>query len=68
MKPTLKTDPNIPQPDDFYEFLTETYRDLSDQQIQMVNAKLILLLSNHLGTLEILKEAMRIARSDVSDV
>jgi hypothetical protein len=65
MKPALNTDPNIPRPDDFYELLIETYRDLSDQQIQIVNAKLILLLSNHIGALETLKEAMHIAKSGI---
>jgi len=51
--------------DDFYEALIETHRDLSDDQSAAVNAKLILLLANHIGDISILREAMQIARQDV---
>ncbi len=51
--------------DDFYESLIETHRDLSDEQSSVVNAKLVLLLSNHIGDLTILREAMKIARNNV---
>ncbi|MBU0750631.1 MAG: DUF2783 domain-containing protein [Gammaproteobacteria bacterium] len=51
--------------DDFYEALIETHRDLSDEQSALVNAKLVLLLSNHIGDLSVLREAMQIARQDV---
>ncbi len=50
--------------DDFYEALIETHRDLSDEQSAMVNAKLVLLLANHVGDISILRDAMRIARQD----
>jgi hypothetical protein len=50
--------------DDFYESLIDTHRDLSDEQSAMVNAKLVLLLANHVGDITILREAMRIARQD----
>jgi len=52
--------------DDFYEALIETHRDLTDEQIAMVNAKLILLLSNHIGDIHILREAMALARADIA--
>ena len=51
--------------DDFYEALIETHRDLSDDQSAMVNAKLVLLLSNHIGDMRVLREAMAIARTDI---
>lgn len=51
--------------DDFYEALIETHRDLSDEQSAEVNAKLILLLSNHIGDLTVLREAMALARAGV---
>ena len=51
--------------DDFYEALLETHRDLSDEQSEMVNAKLILLLANHIGDLAVLREAMQLAREGV---
>lgn len=52
--------------DDFYETLIETHRDLSDEQSEMVNARLILLLANQIGDIAVLREAMRIAREGVS--
>jgi hypothetical protein len=51
--------------DDFYEALIETHRDLTDEQSALVNAKLVLLLSNHIGDLSVLREAMQIARDAV---
>jgi hypothetical protein len=51
--------------DDFYEALIDTHRDLSDEQSAMVNAKLVLLLANHVGDIKVLREAMQIARQDV---
>jgi hypothetical protein len=50
--------------DDFYEALIDTHRDLSDEQSAMVNAKLVLLLANHVGDISVLREAMQIARND----
>ncbi|HEX6735984.1 MAG TPA: DUF2783 domain-containing protein [Azonexus sp.] len=51
--------------DDFYEALIDTHRDLSDEQSALVNAKLVLLLANHIGDIKILREAMQIARAGV---
>lgn len=70
---TLNLQPNFSEPgkhyfqtftpgDDFYEALIETHRDLSDEQSAMVNAKLVLLLANHIGDISVLRQAMRIAR------
>jgi hypothetical protein len=52
--------------DDFDEALIETHRDLTDEQSALVNAKLILLLSNHIGDIHILREAMALARADIA--
>lgn len=51
--------------DDFYEMLIELHRDLDDANSQLVNARLILLLSNHIGDLDVLREAMAAARRGV---
>ncbi|CAI07983.1 conserved hypothetical protein, possible small subunit of monooxygenase [Aromatoleum aromaticum EbN1] len=48
--------------DDFYEALIEMHRDLTAEQSAMVNARLILLLANHIGDISVLREAMKIAR------
>lgn len=58
----LNTELNLSHPDDFYEALIDMHRDLSAEQSQLVNAKLILLLSNQIGDLEVLRQAMRLAR------
>ena len=52
--------------DDFYEAWIDTHRDLSDEQSALVNAKLILLLANHVGDIGVLREAMQIARADLA--
>jgi hypothetical protein len=61
----LNTNPNIARPDEFYEALIDAHRDLTREQSEAVNAKLILLLANHIGDVEVLNEAMRIARAGV---
>jgi uncharacterized protein DUF2783 len=38
---------------------------LSDEQSELVNARLILLLANHVGDAEVLREAMRCAREGI---
>ena len=64
MPAKLNTEPNIGFCDEFYERLIEMHRDLVDEQSQAVNARLILLLANHIGDLDVLTEAMARARSD----
>jgi hypothetical protein len=62
----LNIEPNIAAPDDFYEALIDMHRDLTPHQSQLVNAKLILLLANHVGDLAVLREAMAHARDGVT--
>jgi hypothetical protein len=62
----LNTESNIAAPDDFYQELIDLHRDLSEEQSALVNAKLILLLANHVGDVEVLRAAMTAARQDVA--
>jgi len=62
----LVTDPNLEQPDDFYERLIAAHRGLDDAQSAMVNAKLVLLLANHVGDARVLEQAIAAAREDVA--
>jgi hypothetical protein len=48
--------------DDFYDALIETHRGLSDEQSASVNARLVLLLANHIGDIAVLREALKLAR------
>jgi hypothetical protein len=61
----LNTKPNIAAPDDFYEALLDIHRDLTEAQSALVNARLILLLANHIGDPAVLREAMQAARAGV---
>ena len=61
----LITTPHLEAPDDFYEALIDAHRELSDDQSQQLNARLVLLLSNHIGELAVLREALDAARSTI---
>ncbi len=61
----LTIDTNLARPDDFYESLIETHRDLTREQSELVNCKLVLLLANHVGDAAVLADAMRRARAGV---
>ena len=62
---SLNTEPNIAAPDDFYERLIATHRGLTDGESALVNAKLILLLANHIGDADVLAQAMAAAREGI---
>lgn len=51
--------------DDFYEMLIDMHQCLDDEQSELVNARLILLLANHIGDLGVLREAMILARGAI---
>ncbi len=59
----LVTDPNLSAPDDFYEALIDAHRDLPPGESLALNARLVLLLANHIGTLDVLTEALAAARA-----
>jgi hypothetical protein len=69
----LKTEPNFHESgrhffrdfspgDEFYENLIDAHQGLSDEQSEALNARLILLLANHIGDLTVLREALQKAR------
>jgi hypothetical protein len=58
----LTTETNLADPDAFYERLIDAHHGLSDEQSQMLNAKLVLLLANHIGDIDVIGEALVIAR------
>ena len=61
----LNSQPNIERPDDFYAALIGLHQGLSAEQSLMVNARLILLLANHVGDREVLAQAMTAARAGI---
>lgn len=60
---TLNLNPNIPNGDDFYEKLLNAHEGLSKEQSDALNARLILILSNHIGDMNILEQALNAAKS-----
>ena len=52
--------------DDFYELLINAHQGLSDEASEQLNVRLLLLLANHVGDLQVLKEAMALARAGLS--
>ena len=61
---TLILEPNIARPDEFYDALIAIHRDLTVEQSAKVNAKLVLLLANHVGDMDVLQQALAAARGD----
>ena len=62
----LNTEPNLESPDDFYEALIDAHRDISNEQSHALNARLVLLLANHIGRQAVLDEALQTARASGS--
>ncbi len=58
----LITHPNLSAPDDFYEALIDAHKNLSTEQSHALNARLVLLLANHIGALPVLRQALQAAR------
>lgn len=62
----LNLDPNIPDQDGFYAELIDAHEGLSDLDSQALNARLILILANHIGDREVLRQALKIAKGNVT--
>ena len=58
----LNTTPNLSAPDDFYEALINAHQDLSIEDSLAFNARLVLLLANHIGSFDVLQEALQAAK------
>jgi hypothetical protein len=63
----LNTAANISAPDEFYQALIEAHRGLSDAQSELLNARLILLFANHIGDMDVLREALAAAREGTAN-
>jgi hypothetical protein len=52
--------------DDFYEQLIASHQGLSDDHSRLLNARLVLLLANHVGDLHVLRQALAAARAGMT--
>jgi hypothetical protein len=59
----LITDANLESPDDFYEALIAAHDGLDEAASHALNARLVLLLANHIGALDVLRGALAAARA-----
>jgi hypothetical protein len=59
----LTTSSNFSSPDDFYDALITAHNGLSLEESQAFNARLVLLLANHIGSFEVLQQALQAAKS-----
>jgi hypothetical protein len=58
----LTLTPNLPDPDGFYEELIRAHDGLSKEQSDAYNARLILMLANHIGDRTVLTQAFEAAK------
>ncbi|NPC57172.1 DUF2783 domain-containing protein [Caenimonas soli] len=58
----MKTALNFQDADGFYELLLDAHAGLTQEQSQLLNARLILLLANQVGDAKVLKECVEAAR------
>ena len=58
----LNLTPNIPDPDGFYDELLNAHDGLGKEESEAFNARLILILANHIGDRATLSEALKAAK------
>jgi hypothetical protein len=59
----LNLAPNIGLPDEFYAALLQVHEGCDKPESDAINARLILLLANHIGEIDVLREALATAKS-----
>ncbi len=57
----LSTRSNFEKPDDAFRAIVEAHRGLSDGQSADLDAALVLILANHIGDIDVLREALALA-------
>jgi hypothetical protein len=62
----LNRNPNLADPDAFYTALIDAHAGLTEAESQALNARLVLLLANHIGNPAVLREAIETARKSVA--
>ena len=58
---SLTTHANLPDSDRFYQVLMDLHRDLDEADSAAANARLILILANHIGDSNVLDQAIALA-------
>ena len=63
----LSTSSNFAKPDDAFRAIVEAHRGLSETQSADLDAALVLVLANHIGDLDVLREAIVLANRRMLD-
>ena len=58
----LSTSSNFARPDDAFRAIVEAHRGLTEEQSADLDAAMVLILANHIGDIEVLREAITLAR------
>lgn len=56
---------NMANPDGFYKELIDSQRQMNEAEAAVMNCKLVLLLANHIGDAEVLRQALRAAGGQI---
>ncbi|MGI9481557.1 MAG: DUF2783 domain-containing protein [Hyphomicrobiales bacterium] len=59
---------NLSDPDRCYTAIIDAHRGLSEEDSSELNARLVLILANHIGDKNVLDEAIVLARTDLAPV
>jgi hypothetical protein len=63
----LSTSCNFARPDDAFRAIVEAHRGLSEEQSADFDAALVLILANHIGDIEVLREGIALAKRRMID-
>jgi uncharacterized protein DUF2783 len=63
----LSTSSNFAKPDDAFRAVVEAHRGLSEEESADFDAALVLILANHIGDIEVLREAITLAKRRIID-
>ena len=63
----LSTSSNFARPDDAFRAIVEAHRGLSEEESADFDAALVLILANHIGDIDVLREAIKLARCRMID-
>ena len=63
----LSTSSNFARPDDAFRAIVEAHRGLTDEQSADFDAALVLILANHIGDIDVLRDALALARRRMID-
>jgi hypothetical protein len=64
---TLSTASNFAKPDDAFRAIVEAHHGLTEEQSADLDAALVLVLANHIGDIEVLREAIALAKRRMMD-